>query len=89
MNQSEERFILRGVVLSTEERLMIEVIESEYAFGEYVVLLNGDTQFADREGKPSSPAALAAGQTVEVVYGGQVMMSYPPQIVARAVQILS
>ena len=88
MNQSEERFILRGVVLSTEERLMIEVIESEYAFGEYVVLLNEDTQFTDREGKPSSPAALAAGQTVEVVYGGQVMMSYPAQIVASRIQIL-
>ena len=88
MQTKGEDFYLRAVVLQTKDRLLVEVIESDYAFGEYIVLTNEGTAWRDSTGAEISPAQLAVGDTVEITYGGQVMMSYPPQIVARVVQIL-
>ncbi len=73
---------------SITDRLEVEVIEGEYgASGIYWVLFNTNTVFLDKNGNKTTVFSLKEGETVEISYGGQVMMSYPPQIVALTVQV--
>ena len=83
-----ERFTLRATLLQVGERLEAEVIESDYAFGVYWVLTGEGTAYTDENGSAIARADLQPGDLIEITYGGQVMMSYPPQIVAQAVQRL-
>ena len=69
-------------------RIEVEVYNSDYAFGTYWVLTSSQTLFLDSEGNTISRSGIKAGDKVEITYGGQVMMSYPPQIAARVVQIV-
>ena len=88
-SQRNEGFVLKAIVKSTSDpnRIEAEVIESDYAFGIYWVLTSGDTVFYSADGVAVSRDAIKVGDTVEITYGGQVMMSYPPQIVASKIQI--
>ena len=43
--------------------------------------------YLDKNGNRTVKAFLKVGDTVEITYGGQVMMSYPPQIVALKIQV--
>ena len=83
-------FALKAIVKSTEEagRIEVEVIESDYAFGIYWVLINDKTAFCDSNGNAVSADSVKAGDTIEITYGGQVMMSYPPQIVASKICVV-
>lgn len=83
-----EAFVLKAVVNSVTDRLEVEVIESDYAFGVYWVLVNENTKFEDSEGSAIGLSDIKPGDTIEITYGGQVMMSYPPQIVAWKVTLL-
>ena len=69
-------------------RIEVEVYNSDYAFGTYWVLTSNSTSFLDKEGNTISRSDIQVGDKVEITYGGQVMMSYPPQIAARVVQIV-
>lgn len=88
-NNSEIRggFKLTGIVKNVGEVLEVEIIESDYAFGIYWVLTPAETEFADKNGKKITRLDLVAGDLVEIEYGGQVMMSYPPKIVAKSVKL--
>ena len=83
-----DEFVLKATVKSSGEvgRIEVEVIESDYAFGIYWVLTNSDTEICDSDGERISSSDIKAGDTVKITYGGQVMMSYPPQIVASKIQ---
>lgn len=70
------------------DRIEVEVIEGEYdASGPFWVITGIDTKFFDADGNKISLSSLNVGDKVEITYGGQVMMSYPPQIVAKKIQI--
>ena len=88
--QRNEGFVLKAIVKSTSDpnRIEAEVIESDYAFGIYWVLTSGDTVFYSADGVAVSRDAIKVGDTVEITYGGQVMMSYPPQIVASKISVV-
>ena len=80
-------FVLKGTVkANNQNQLEVEIIESDYASGIYWVLINDSTQFTDAEGSKILRSSLSVGDTVEITYGGQVMMSYPPQIVAKKIK---
>ena len=83
-----ETFVLKAVVNSITDKLEVEVIESDYAFGVYWVLISDSTKYENSEGASISLSDIQPGDTVERTYGGQVMMSYPPQIVAQKVTLL-
>ena len=53
----------------------------------HIVITGEQTDFYGRDGEHISRGALRVGDTVEIVYSGQVMMSYPPQIVARKITL--
>lgn len=83
---SGEKFLLKAIVKSVNDtQLEVEVIESDYAFGIYWVHTS-DAKFVDAEGNTISADDIKEGDTVNITYGGQVMMSYPPQIVAYKIQ---
>lgn len=83
-----EDFVLKAKVKSVDspDRIEVEVIESDYAFGIYWVLTGENTVFLDEGGNSITRSDIKAGDTVKITYGGQVMMSYPPQIVAHKIQ---
>ena len=78
-------FVLEGVVTALGERLLVEVTRSEYTSGPHLVILTDETEIKDASGKALSREDIGIGDTLSVVYNGQVMLSYPPQIVARSV----
>ncbi len=76
-------------IIAISDRLEVEVISGEYgASGTYWVITSDDTPCFDSEGNTIKVSDLEVGDKIEIIYGGQVMMSYPPQIVAKKIQIL-
>ncbi|MBQ9070827.1 MAG: hypothetical protein IJY23_05725 [Clostridia bacterium] len=71
-----------------DEKITVDVIEAEYTSGVHLVIISDVTDFLDENGKKIKKSDLEAGDTVEILYGGQVMMSYPPQIVAASIKKL-
>ena len=73
-------------ILAIGERLEVDVIEGEYgASGIYWVIISPETKYFGADGKGANLADFSVGDKIEIVYGGQVMMSYPPQIVAKKI----
>lgn len=83
-----DEFYLIGIINNVEEKINIEVIESEYAFGEYLVITSNETNILDKKGLNINKNNLKVGDKIKVVYSGQVMMSFPPQIVAYEIKII-
>lgn len=75
-------------IIAIGEKIEVEVIEGEYdASGIYMVITNINTQYLDSDGSKTLKSNINVGDIVEIIYGGQVMMSYPPQIVAKKIII--
>ncbi len=79
---------MTATVTAIDEKIEVNVIESDYASGIYWVITSSETAFFDADGKEIKKADLAIGDTVEILYSGQVMMSLPPQIVAARITVL-
>lgn len=86
--ENNTSFKLTAIVKNVGEKLEVEVIESDYAFGEYWVITPDDIKCTDKNGNEISREDLKPDDKIEITYGGQVMMSYPPQIVAISVKII-
>ncbi len=69
------------------ERLTVEVLESPYTSGIHWVITSTETTYTARDGKAIERKDLKVRDTVEILYNGQVMMSYPPQIVAVKITV--
>ena len=82
-----DEFKLLAIVRGFGERLEVEIIESDYAFGEYWVIVAPETEILDKSERKIKLSDIPVGARVEISYGGQVMMSYPPQIVAARIKI--
>lgn len=83
---TEGDFQMLATVVAIGEKIEVEVISGPYdASGPYWVITGEETCYRDAEGKRIGRGDLAVGDRVEITYGGQVMMSYPPQIVATAI----
>jgi len=79
----EYNFKMKARVERVADVIEVDVIEGEYgASGVFWVVTSEKTVFLDREGKSITKHSLKKGDTVEIFYTGQVMMSFPPKIVA-------
>ncbi len=86
--QNMEGVKMTAVIKSIGDKIEVEVIEGEYeASGIYWVNVSFDTVYTNANNVRLSLSDLNVGDVVEITYGGQVMMSYPPQIVAVKIQI--
>ncbi len=83
-NESE-KFVLTASVISVNDRLMVDVIAGEYASGIYSVIIADEAKITDKSGNKINLSDIKKGDTLEISYNGQTMMSYPPQIVARCI----
>ena len=80
-------FVLTAIVGEVGEKIEVEVIESDYAFGTYLVITSDATEFIEKDGNKISKSDLKSGDKIEITYGGQTMMSLPPQIVAQKIVV--
>ena len=85
-NNINEEFKMLAMVKNIDEKIEVEVIESDCLFGIYWVIVGEQTQFFEN-GNNIDRSKLKAGDKIEIKFSGQVMMSYPPQIVAHKITI--
>ena len=79
---------MTAVIKALNENIEVEVIEGEYgASGIYWVKISSDATIFDSNGARITKSNLKVGDVIEITYSGQVMLSYPPQIVALQIQI--
>ena len=77
-------------IVAIGDKIEVEVIEGEYgASGIYWVIVSSDAVLETSDGKSINVSDLSAGDRIEIIYSGQVMMSYPPQIVAKKITKLA
>ena len=73
-------------IIAVNDRIEVEVIESEYASGIIWVNTSEETLVLDEDGKDIEISDLTVDDVIEIAYSGQIMMSYPGQIVGLAVR---
>ncbi len=85
-NENDE-FVFKGRVTSVSNpyHIEMEIIDSEIAFGIYWVNVGSQTEYIGSDSVPINREDIKVGDTIEVVFSGQVMMSYPPQISAQKI----
>ncbi len=87
-NENNPKFILKAIVKKVEnDRIEAEVIESDYAFGIYWILTGSTTVYYNQNGSVVTRQSIKVGDTVEITYSGQTMLSYPPQVVAYQIRL--
>ena len=81
MNSQE--FYMTACVQEIGEKIEVEVITGEYAYGVYLIITGDSTKYhgITRE-------SLKVGDKIKIVYNGQVMMSYPPQVAALEIYLI-
>ena len=85
---ADDNFKLLAIVKNVTDVLSVEIIESDYAFGEYWVITPEDIKYTGKMGEEISRSDIKPGDKLEICYRGQVMMSYPPKISATAIKIV-
>ena len=87
-NEVKAEFVLKSIVKKIEnDRLVVEIIESDYAFGVYHILTFDTTKYYNKNGSQITRQGIMVGDTVEITYSGQTMLSYPPQVVAYQIRL--
>ena len=88
--EDKDEPIMVAEIVAIGDKIEVNVIEGEYdASGTYWVITGEDTVYETADGKAISADSLKVGDKIEITYSGQVMMSYPPQIVAKKITKLS
>lgn len=80
-------FTMIATVKSVGDRVEVDVISAEYASGIFHIIVGENTQIYSAEGREITKQDIKAGDTVEITYNGQIMLSYPPQVVALKIVI--
>ena len=79
--------VMTAEITELGDKILVTVLESEYTFGPHLVITPDETKYLDKHGMAITRSDLKVGDKVEILYGGQVMMSYPPQIVAAEIRL--
>ena len=87
-DENVEGVKMTAIIKSIDNKIEVDVIEGEYgASGIYWVNVSSDTVYLNENGNSILKSSIKVGDTVEITYSGQVMMSYPPQIIALKIQV--
>lgn len=82
------QFKMRAKILAINNHIEIEILEDEYNSGILWVNYSNKTTFKNNAGNAITISDLKVGDQIEITYSGQVMMSYPGQIVALQITLL-
>lgn len=75
-------------ITAINDKIEVEVEKSNNGIvGTYHVNIGSGTVYLDRDGNSISLSSLKVGDKIEITYAGQVMLSYPPQISAKKIQL--
>lgn len=89
LSEARSKYVLKAIVKAVNsEHIEVEVIESDYAFGIYWILTSNETRYLNSKGSYIQRSNIKVGDTIEITYSGQTMLSYPPQVVAYSIKIL-
>ena len=80
-----EKFSMLAEIENLDTPFQVDVIRAEYASGPYWIVTSPQTEYEDKNGNRITKSDLCVGDTVEIYYNGQVMMSFPPQVVAHKI----
>ena len=84
-----ERFTLTATVAELGEKIAVEIIEAPGEnTGIFLVITPDSTVYLDEGGREISRTDISVGDKVRITYSGQVMMSYPAQIVAHEIRVI-
>ncbi len=86
-NPQGEEYVLTGRILAIGDKIEIDITSGEYAYGIYHIIYTS-AEISDRDGNHISISSLKTGDEIRVIYGGQVMMSYPPQVAAIRISLI-
>ena len=75
-------------ILEINDTILVDVKKSEYAFGPYVIILHENITYLSSNGSKISKSRLKVGDLIKINYSGQVMLSYPPQVVAYTITLI-
>ncbi len=85
-NNSSTKIVMTAKILEINQTILVEVIKSEYAYGNYILIVNDSTCYYATGGGKINKSNLQVGNIIDVEYSGQVMLSIPPQVVARSIR---
>ena len=85
--ETPSEYTLVGTVTAKNTRIELYADETEIMSGPYSVIINDQTEFCYANGASATLDSVEIGDRVEITYNGQVMLSYPAQIVAQRVVI--
>ena len=83
---SGDQFEMTATVTELGDKILVEVTDSPYATGAYLVILSDTASIVNKKGKEIERDDIAVGDTIKITYTGQVTMSIPPQIIATKIQ---
>lgn len=87
-SNGESSFVMVAMVVSVGDFIEVDVISAPYEnTGRFWVRTSQMTVVKNKDGDVISLSDLKNGDIVRITYSGQVMMSYPPQIVAHSVTV--
>ena len=84
---NEPTFVAKATVLELGDKILVDVYEAEYASGSYLVIIPEGISIVGKSGENLTRGDIKVGNRLEITYNGQVMLSYPAQIVAHRVVI--
>ncbi len=74
-------------ILEINDTILVEIKKSDYLMGKCIIILHEDILYLSSNGSKISKSHLKVGDIIKISYGGQVMLSYPPQVVAYKIAI--
>ena len=74
-------------ILEINDTILVEIKDSEYLFGKCIIILHEDILYLSNSGSKITKSHLKVGDVIKIGYGGQVMLSYPPQVVAYTITL--
>ena len=80
--EKAESFKMLARINENKNELFVTVIESEYSEGDFFIIVSENTEYLTKSGEQIRKEDLHAGDTVEITYNGQIMLSYPPKVAA-------
>ena len=82
------QYQLKARVSAVNEKIEVEIIESpDGSVGPLWIITSDATEYYGKDGKAIARTDICVGDIITVSYSGQVMMSYPGQIVAHTVTV--
>ena len=86
--EADGQFKMKAKILAVNSHIEVEILEDEYNSGLLWVNYSKETKIVNGKGKSITLDALKEGDEIEIIYSGQVMMSYPGQIYAQKITLL-